>query len=144
MDNTESNQTQGMNSGGTEDRSATHVYLLFNELWFLFYFHWKTNCHRNDWSSSCRMKPVSLSNNYGMESGQKKQQKLYLGCLTKKQLIMLSVAVGLVVLLIIIIVPAVVLTKKGTFSKMCATYISLNCFERFCPLQRLNIWDCVC
>lgn len=93
---------------------------------------------------SCRMEPVSLSNHYGMESGQKKQQKLYLGCLTKKQLIMISVAVGLVVLLIIIIVPAVVLTKKGTFSKRCATCNSLNCFYRFYPLQRLNIWDCVC
>lgn len=43
---------------------------------------------------------------------------------------MISVAVGLVVLLIIITITAVVLTKKsGTFSKLFATYDSLNCFN---------------
>ncbi|KAM9349996.1 protein FAM151A [Symphorus nematophorus] len=51
------------------------------------------------------------SNHHG--SGQKKKQDLYLGCLTKQYLIMTSVAVGLVVLVIIITVPAVVLTRKS-------------------------------
>lgn len=106
-------------------------------------FYSVSTTYKNDWSSFCRMKSVSLSDHYGMESAQKKKQNLYLGCLTKKQLVMISVAVGLVVLLIIIIVPAVVITKKGMFSKMWATYNSLNC-SQFCPLQGLHVWDCLC
>ncbi|KAM7378747.1 hypothetical protein PAMP_004346 [Pampus punctatissimus] len=51
----------------------------------------------------------------GLDSGKKKQPDLYLACLTKQHLIMLSVAVGLV-LLIIITATAVVLTKKSDSS----------------------------
>nr|XP_020483395.2 protein FAM151A-like [Labrus bergylta] len=47
---------------------------------------------------------------------QKSQQDLYLGCLTKQQLIMISVAVGLVVLLVIGSVTAVVLIRKSDSS----------------------------
>ncbi|KAM4728029.1 protein FAM151A, partial [Anableps anableps] len=43
---------------------------------------------------------------------QKREQDLYLDCVTKKQLIMISTAVGLV-FLIIIIVPAVILTRPA-------------------------------
>ncbi|XP_067460966.1 protein FAM151A [Thunnus thynnus] len=46
----------------------------------------------------------------GFHSGRKRQQHLYLGCLTKQHLIRISVAVGL---LIIITVTAILLTKKS-------------------------------
>lgn len=46
-----------------------------------------------------------------------KENKVYLGCLSKRQLIIISVAVGLAVLLMV--VTAVVVTEKsGTFLKI--------------------------
>ncbi|KAF3698881.1 Protein FAM151A [Channa argus] len=56
----------------------------------------------------------SESKHHGSDSGQKKQQDIYLGFLTKQQLI-ISMAVGLI-LLIIITVTAVVLTQKSKSS----------------------------
>ncbi|KAI3375358.1 hypothetical protein L3Q82_021851 [Scortum barcoo] len=56
---------------------------------------------------------ASLSQPQGSDSGQRKQQDLYLGFLTKKHLIMIGAAVGLVVLLIIITVTAVEVTKNS-------------------------------
>lgn len=53
------------------------------------------------------------SNSLSLGTRQTPEQDLYLGCLTKKHLIMISVAVGLVFLLIAITVTAVVLTKKS-------------------------------
>ncbi|XP_074545685.1 protein FAM151A [Halichoeres trimaculatus] len=56
-------------------------------------------------------------NSQSLDTEQKTQQDFYLGCLTKKHLIMISFVVGLVFLLIVITVTAVVLTKKsGMFS----------------------------
>ncbi|KAK2895763.1 protein FAM151A [Channa argus] len=57
----------------------------------------------------------SESKHHGSDSGQKKQQDIYLGFLTKQQLIIISMAVGLI-LLIIITVTAVVLTQKSKSS----------------------------
>lgn len=78
----------------------------------------------------CRMRPQS--HRPGLDSGRKRQQDLYLDCLTKQHLIMISVAAGLAVLLIIITVTAVVLTKKsGTLLKIFAIHDSLKCFINF-------------
>ncbi|XP_068594332.1 protein FAM151A [Cebidichthys violaceus] len=52
------------------------------------------------------------SNRQGVDTGQKRD--LYLGCLTKQQLIIISAAVGLVILVIIITVTAVLTTKSGS------------------------------
>lgn len=57
------------------------------------------------------------TNDKGEGLNEKREGDLYLGCFTKKQLILLSVPVGLV-LLSIIIVPAVILTRPGTRAVM--------------------------
>lgn len=64
----------------------------------------------------------------GTDSRQKKQKKRYLGCLTKQHLIMMSVAVGLVILVVAITVPAVILTKKtssGMFLRILCPFIKI-------------------
>ncbi|XP_032421472.1 protein FAM151A isoform X1 [Xiphophorus hellerii] len=58
---------------------------------------------------TARMKPDHKDGG----QNQKREQDFYLGCLTKKWLIMLSTAVGLLIL-VIIIVPVVILTRPGT------------------------------
>ncbi|XP_071368315.1 protein FAM151A [Centroberyx affinis] len=47
------------------------------------------------------------------DSEKEREQRVYLGCLTRKQLVMMCVAAGLVLLLIIITVTAVVVTNKS-------------------------------
>ncbi len=84
---------------------------------------------------SSRMGPQ----HHGFDSGQNKEKGQYLGCLTKKQLILISVAVGLVVLLIIITVPVVVLTKKsGTFFKVFTMKYSLPDLLDFALLVKIK------
>ncbi|KAG7525673.1 FAM151A isoform X1 protein [Solea senegalensis] len=53
------------------------------------------------------------SNHGGVDSGQRGQQERYLGCLTKQQLIIICLTVGLVILLTVITVTAVLLTKES-------------------------------
>lgn len=87
--------------------------------------------------SSSRTGPQS--NIRGSYSEQKGQTGLYLGCRTKKQLIMISVAVGLILLIIIIIVTAVMLTKKsGTLIKIFAIYDSIKCLIDFALFVRMK------
>ncbi|XP_015248606.1 PREDICTED: protein FAM151A [Cyprinodon variegatus] len=67
------------------------------------------NQEREEVSSQSRIK----ADRGGGGQNLKQEPSIYLGCLTKKQLIILSVGVGLVILLIIVIVPAVILTRPG-------------------------------
>ncbi|XP_038160792.1 protein FAM151A [Cyprinodon tularosa] len=67
------------------------------------------NQEREEASSQSRSK----ADRGGGGQNQKQEPSIYLGCLTKKQLIILSVGVGLVILLIIVIVPAVILTRPA-------------------------------
>ncbi|MED6281462.1 hypothetical protein CHARACLAT_021862, partial [Characodon lateralis] len=66
------------------------------------------NRNKQKTSSQSRMK----ADHRDVALNQKQERYLYLGCLTKKQLIMLSMAVGLVSL-ILIIVPAVIVTRTA-------------------------------
>ncbi|XP_070774981.1 protein FAM151A [Enoplosus armatus] len=56
---------------------------------------------------------TGLWNRQGSDPGQKRQRDLYLGSLTKQHLIVISVAAGLVALLVAITVTAVVLTRNS-------------------------------
>lgn len=70
-------------------------------------------------------------------SSSKRKEDLYLGFLTKQHLIMISVAVGLVILVIIITVAAVLATKPGTY-KLFAIYESLKCSDDFGRIVRIK------